>query len=134
MEYNSQLNQSITSNVETPTPSPSVSLSSVSESSEEFDCFDPYYMLTLQTKLTDMEEEILLKQHGYVLEKEIGQTTQGKIFLASNYEELVAIKKISKDLHKNKQCIQNDFTFITDYNIVKEGIILKSISQKEEPA
>eukprot|EP01084_Bolivina_argentea_P205009 350216_1 len=118
MEYNTQLSE---------TCSPSISFSS-----EESSSFDPYQLFALTSKLIDIEEEILLKQHGYVIEKEIGKTTQGEMFLASNYEELVAIKKIPKDLHETKQYIQNGFTFITDKNIVKEAQILKSISKNND--
>eukprot|EP01084_Bolivina_argentea_P291018 500081_1 len=104
-----------------------------SSDSEQSDSFSPYYMLSLASKMIDMDEDILLKKHGYTKEETIGSTSQGEIFLANKGEKLVAIKKIPKDLYNEKQCIEDGFTFVTDTDIVKETLILKNIAQKSNP-
>eukprot|EP01084_Bolivina_argentea_P021870 40653_1 len=98
-----------------------------SSSSSDFD------MLSLVTQINNMDEEILLKTHGYCMENEISTTTQGELFLARNGEEFVVIKKIAKDLYQRKEFVSNNFTFSTDKSIVNEAMILKSIAENKNP-
>eukprot|EP01084_Bolivina_argentea_P291019 500082_1 len=127
MEHNTSLSQSIISSA--------VISNTASTLSEQFDCLSSYSMLSLASKLININEDILLKKHGYIKKETIGSASQGEIFLASKGKDLdlVVIKKIAKDLYEKKECIEDVFTFITDTNIVKETLILKNIAQKSNP-
>eukprot|EP01084_Bolivina_argentea_P262134 443224_1 len=103
---------------------------SVSEESTS-DCYG-FDMLLMAQQMTNIDEQILLKSHGYIKEEQINTTTQGEVFLARKGDEFVAIKKIAKDCCERKECIQNECTFITDKNIVKERLILQSITENKE--
>eukprot|EP01084_Bolivina_argentea_P300070 517306_1 len=107
--------------------------SSSCESSDD----DLFSTLEMAFAMMQMDEDILLAKHGYIKsDKILKKTVQGDLFTAKNEnDELVAIKKVSKKLHLNNECIDIDdpkWVHIVDKDIVKEAKILKYLTKENK--
>ena len=124
--------------VSTKLPAQNVSLSSSTQSQVQL-----RNRRSLSHKFNVLSIEETLREHGYRKLQRISKTLQGELILAEtiNNSSLnkrrrkVAIKRSSKQLLKNKTCIEdNDATHIlSDENIITEAILLNDVTVNNTP-
>eukprot|EP01084_Bolivina_argentea_P224586 379727_1 len=102
--------------------------------SDEYNTEDNISLPNLIMQLSNMDENILLANHGYRKQQTICNTSQGELFIVDiiNNDTIktktAVIKKIDKLLHKQHIIIQNEINFITNKNIVQEIEILRHLT------
>eukprot|EP01084_Bolivina_argentea_P019007 35389_1 len=92
-------------------------------------------MHELLLNLTQINEDILLHNHGYRIMHKICDTMQGDLFKALNVNtnRFVAIKKTDKQLFAKRIAIQDRIHFCVTENIIKEAHILKYLTVDNTP-
>eukprot|EP00484_Ammonia_sp_Unknown_P018912 CAMPEP_0197023792 /NCGR_PEP_ID=MMETSP1384-20130603/4438_1 /TAXON_ID=29189 /ORGANISM="Ammonia sp." /LENGTH=370 /DNA_ID=CAMNT_0042452057 /DNA_START=93 /DNA_END=1205 /DNA_ORIENTATION=+ len=101
------------------------------------DVDDTFDMIELLMNMADLDEEILLEQRGYTKLSKLRDTAQGALYTASKKgedgEQVVAIKRTSKEMSREKISIHDGFCFVVADDIQKEAAILQSLSSSKHP-
>ncbi len=94
--------------------------------------------LTLLLQLSNVDETLLLYNHGYKKIDNICDTLQGQLYKSitvnqSDTPQLVAIKKCEKYLFNEKLSIQNGINFCVSENICREAKISQHLTSENTP-
>lgn len=90
----------------------------------------------LFTKISEIDEDLILLQNGYKRIRKICNTSQGELIEAEAVDvkvqnqivQRVAIKKISKEHHKQRISEQDGVTYCVQKNVIKEAQILEHLT------
>ena len=103
---------------------------------------------SLLIQISQNEEDTFLSQHGYKKIRKISNTLQGDIWeceiisdnISSSMNQQmqsepkhVAIKRTDKYLYHESISVENNFNFIVSENIIKESVILKHLTNDNQP-
>lgn len=102
-------------------------------------------LLSVLLGISQSEEHIIVREHGYKIDREVGPTLQGTLFKAHIIEatkenalygpvgSAVAIKKVDKAVYANRTAHVDGMTFVVEQDLLKEAILLKHLTLHNRP-
>ena len=93
-------------------------------------------ILSAMIQETETEDDRLLTDRGYIIDEEITNTLQGTLLKGKRFSlssdgtrstQIVAIKRISRELHDQRVYIEDGFSFVVDEDITSEARILRDL-------